>query len=155
MQQRRAGGIVVAQDRRDALMDCHAHAVEMRQTAVSMPEKAERRQHALNRADQRIGGRLRLVGVGLAQWQEIGQQLDDRHRIAGNMPAIRQYLPFQFLGQILRRSAQRRGRCRQRQCGVGKCDAGAELAFATWHFAHHGSQIADLQRKRPQKRAIE
>ncbi len=131
MQQRRAGGIVVAQDRGDALMHGDAHAVEMRQAAVSMAEEAQRRQHALHRADQHVRRRFRLVGIGLAQRQQVGEQFHDRHRIAGDMPAIRQDLTFNFLGQVARRVAQRRGRRRQRQRGIGERDARPELAFAS------------------------
>ena len=96
VQQRRAGGVVMAQDGGDAVVDRRAHAVEAGEAAVLVAEEAQRRQHALDRADQRGRRRLGLVGVGLAQRQEVGQQFQHRHRIARDMAAVRQDLPLEL-----------------------------------------------------------
>ncbi len=92
MQQRRAGGVVMAQDGGDAVVDGGAHAVEAGEAAVLVAEEAQRRQHAVDGADQRGGRRLGLVGVGLAQRQEVGQQFHDGHRIARDVAAVGQDL---------------------------------------------------------------
>ena len=119
-----------------------------------MPEKAQRRQHALDRADQ-LGGWRRPVGVGLAQGQEIGQEFHDRHRIARYMAAVGQDLAVEFRGKMARRAAQRRGRCRQRHRRIGKRDTGPQPALALRHLPHHRAQIADLRCQRPEECPVE
>ena len=155
MQQRRAGGVVVTQDGGDAVVDGGAHAVEAGKAAILMAEEAQRRQHAVDGADQGLRRRLGLVGIGLAQRQKVGEDFQHRHRIARNMAAIGKDLAVEFVGEVAGRAAQRRCRRRQRQGGEGQRDAGAQPVLAIRHFARHRPQIADLHGKRFQEGAVE
>ena len=56
VQQRAAADVVVAQNGGDAVLDGRAHAVEAGERAILMPEEAQRRQHAVDGMDQRVGG---------------------------------------------------------------------------------------------------
>lgn len=71
-----------------------------------MTEETQGRQHALDGFDQRLGRGFRAIGIGLAQRQKIGQQLQNRNGIARNMPAIGQDLALQLIFSRLRRAAR-------------------------------------------------
>ena len=136
-------------------MDCGAHAVEAGEAAVLVAEEAQRRQHAVDGADQCRRRRLGLVGIGLAQRQKVGQQFEHRHRIARDMPAVGQDLMIELFRQVARGATQRRSGRRQRQGGKGERDAGAQPVLAIGHLARHRPQIADLHGERLQEGAIE
>ena len=155
VQQRRADGVVMAQDRGDAVVDRRAHAVEAGEAAVLMAEEAQRRQHPLDRADQRRRRLLGLVGIGLAKRQQVGQQFQNRHRVARDVAAVRQDLPLDLVGKVAGGGAQRRRRDRQRQRREGQRDAGAQLLLAVRHLWRHRAEEADLHRQRPQEGAVE
>ena len=70
--------------------------------------------------------RLRLVGIGLAQRQQVGEEFQHRHRVARDMAAIGQDLAVELLREVAGGVAQRRCRRRQRQRGEGQRDAGAQ-----------------------------
>lgn len=97
-----------------------------------MAEEAQRRQHAFNGFDQRLGRRFRAIGISLAKRQKIGQQFQNRNGIARDMPAIRHDLAFQLIFQIARAARSRR-RNRQRQGGESKRDAGAQAFLSIIH----------------------
>ncbi len=82
MGQRRSGGLVMPQNRNDAFRHGGADAVEKRKAAILMTEETQGGQHALDGFDQGFGRGFRAIGIGLAQWQKIGQQLQNRNGIA-------------------------------------------------------------------------
>ncbi|MBS1164693.1 MAG: hypothetical protein H6R00_718 [Proteobacteria bacterium] len=74
-----------------------AHPVEMRQAAVRMTEEAQHRHHAIDGHDQRLRRVDAAIGIGLAQRQEIGQEVGNHRRVAADMATIGQDLAAEFL----------------------------------------------------------
>ena len=155
MQKRRTGGVVVTKDRRQPVRDRRAHAVEARETAVAVAEEAQCRQHAVDRPHQGRGWGFGLVGIGLAQRQEVGQKFEQHHRVARDVPAVRQDLPVELGREVPRRVAHDRTRHRQRQRREGQSDAGAQQVLAVGHVARGKPQVAHLRGKRFEVGAIE
>ena len=77
----------------------HAHAVEMGERAVAVAEQAHHGQHAVDGAQQRLGGVDLAAGEHLAKRQEVEQQFHHEARVAAGMAAIGQDLPVELAGQ--------------------------------------------------------
>ena len=124
--------------------------------AVLVAEEAQRRQHALDRADQRRRAASR------PGWHRSGAAAAGRRAAPCTAIGLREIWPPS--GRICRSSSSARwrvalrsadGRRRQRQRREGQRDAGAQPVLAVGHLRRHRAQIADLHRQRLQEGAVE
>ncbi len=94
--ERCAARVVVGEDGGDQIRRGRAHAVEVREVAVAVPEEAQHRHHAVDGVVER--GRRRDVARGerLSQRQEIEQQFDQRAGIAADVAAVGQDLAVEL-----------------------------------------------------------
>ena len=93
---RRAARIVVGEQRREQIGRRRAHAVEEREIAVAVPEEAQHRHHAVDGVEQRRRRRDIARGEGLAQRQQVEQQLDQGAGIAADVAAVGEDLPLEL-----------------------------------------------------------
>ena len=73
--------------------------LNMREVAVAVPEEAQHRHHAVDRVVERGGGGDVARREGLAQRQQIEQQLDQRAGIAADVAAVGQDLAVELVGR--------------------------------------------------------
>ena len=93
---RLAAHVVIGQERRQMIGGRDAHAVEMGESAVPVPEQAHHGQHAVDGVEQGFRRVDLAAGIHLAQGQEIEQKLDEDARVAAGMAAIGQDLPVEL-----------------------------------------------------------
>ena len=94
-----ASRVVIGGERGHQVGRGRAHAVEQGERAVAVPEQAQMRHHPLDRG-QHAARRLEPEGgEGLAQRQEVEQEVDQQARIAREMPAIGEDLVVEFVGK--------------------------------------------------------
>ena len=148
MQQRLSSGVVVAKNGSNAILDRCAHPIETGKTAVLVTEKAERRQHPVDRTHKCVGRSFGLVGVSVPKRQEVGKNLQHGKGIAGNMSAIGKDLPVQFRGEIARCVADGGLGCGEGKCRKSERDADPKALLPVRHFWRHRAQIPDLNGKR-------
>ncbi len=80
-------------------------AVEEGELPALVAEEAERRIHAVDAGNEPRGHVVAEIDIGLAQRQQIEQQLEPGPGVSGEMRPVRQKLPLQLQIQIARRLA--------------------------------------------------
>ena len=78
--------------------------LKMREIAVAMPEETHHRHHPVDGVVELRRRRDVARGKGVAQRQQIEQQLDQRAGVAADVAAVRQDLALQLVDQLLDRS---------------------------------------------------
>ena len=153
--ERRAARIVVGQHGGEDVGRGRTHAVEQREIAVAVPEEAQHRHHAVDGVEQRRRRRDVARREDRAQRQEIGHQFEQRAGIAADMPAVRQDLALQLLGEplgggadvaLLPRHAERSGEER---------DHHLKARHAVARIGHRMPQVAHLPGQAAHEAAIE
>ncbi len=120
-----------------------------------MAEEAQHRHHAVDGVEQRRRRGDVSCGKGLAQRQEVAEQLDQRAGVARDVPAVGQDLPLQLVRQFARGAADVLGLVGQAQRGVAQCDQHLQPWHAVADVDHGVAQIADLARQAAQVTPIE
>ena len=152
---RRATGIVIGGEGGDLVGVGGAHAVEVREGAVGVAEEAQHRHHAVDGGHQGRRRRQAACRVGLAQRQQVGQELDDHGRIAADVAAVGQDLAAEFLLEPACRLADEAGLVVDRQGKGGDGDGGEELGIALGGVEEPRPQAAHLAHQRTQEAAVE
>ena len=154
VQHRRAARVVIGKCCRKQVDRRWAHAVELGEIAIGMPEEPQHRHHAIDG----IVDRLRRLQVArreqLPQRQQIDQEFDQRAGIAADMAAVGQHLRAQLVEQPPRHRPQLAGHVLQAQGCECERDQRLQARHALAAFIEVASQIAHLPRQAADEAAI-
>ena len=120
---------VIDQQCREMIGGRGAHAVEMAERGISVPQEAQKRQHPVDGAQQGFRRVDAAAEEALAKGQQVEEQFYGEARVTAAMSAIGHDLSIEFARQNPRRPSQDRLDALAAQAGVAECHRGQQAGL--------------------------
>ena len=150
-----AARVVVGEHGREPIARRRTHAVEMREHAVAVAKEPQHRHHAVDRVVEGRGRRHVARREGLAQRQEVEQQLDQRAGVAADMTTVGKDLALQFVGEMPRYRFQQAFLARHAQRGHGERDDALQARQTIACGCGGAAQVAHVPGEAAQEATVE
>ncbi len=145
----------MAQNGREKVAVGRTRSIEAGERTVTVEEEAECWKHAVDGRDQRGRRSLGLRGVGLAQRQQVGEQVEDSLGVARDVTAVGEDLDFDLAGKLAAGPGETRRTGRQGKGGEGQGDADRQARPAGRDVRGRRGEVAHLQRQRAEECTVE